>query len=1073
MPGLKLFQSNRMEILADRLADVLSVPMAEPLAPEIVLVQSRGMERWLSMTLAGRHGVCANVRFPYPTHFVHALFRDCFPEVPEHSPYEPAVMTWDILDALTGLLDRPEFGLLKTYLEGDADGLKRYQLAVRIAERFDQYLLFRPDWMPAWERGEERHWQAVLWREMVRRKGPVHRAALKRRFLDRMRDPAAVPPPTPERISIFGISALPPFYMQIFAALATRIEVHLFLVNPCREYWGDIVSEREGHRIADRMAGYGRRPEDLHLETGNRLLASMGNLGREFFRLIAELPVEEFSRFADPGEGTLLAAVQSDILNLKERTPGPGEGAVRADGSIQVHVCHGPLREIEVLHDILLGMFADDPELRPEDVLVMVPDITPYAPFIQAVFDLPEDDPRRIPFTLADRGYRNESGLIDTFFRLLDLAGSRFGAARLLDLLDAPAVRERFSLTAGDVPLIRRWVRDTGIRWGVDARDKEALGLPADPANTWRAGLDRMLLGYALPAGGADVLVAGIAPYDDIEGGGAETLSRFLAFTEAVFASARSLSGRGPLSEWAGTLRSALKALFSDDESYWTETQALLDAFGELPELEAASGYRQPVGIEVIRTFLRAQLAERGSGGGFLSGGVTFCNLLPMRSIPFKVIGLLGMNDTAYPRPSIPLGFDLMAASPRPGDRSRRMDDRYLFLEALLSARQRLLIGYCGQSPKDNRLRPPSVLVSELLDAIEDAFGPGVRREICTHHRLQAFHPDYFSGGARLYSHSEENLRAAQSAAAARRGPAPFIVRGLPEPEADLRAIDLETFSNFFVHPARFLLQRRLGLYLRETEGAMEEEEPFSLDGLDAYGLKQDLIARALSDGGLKDAYPRLKAAGRLPHGAPGVSAYDALLDDVLKLADRIAPFVSGRSLEPVRVDLRIAGVRLSGTLGPLHEAGLVRYRPGVVKARDRLEAWIRHLLLNHPETATPVRRTILIGENKALRYPPLDDAERHLTALCALYEEGLRVPLHFFPESSLAFAARTAAGKDARAAFSAARSRWEAPVYPEKTDAYRRLCFEAIDPLDEAFRRLAETVFHPLLEREEALKPS
>ena len=355
MPGLKLYHSNRMEVLADRLAEILAAPLVEPFAPEIVLVQSRGMERWLSMALADRHGVCTNVRFPYPTHFVHALFQAVDPALPARSPYEPAVMTWDLVDLLSALPDRPEFQPLTAYLGDDGNGLKRYQLASRIAALFDQYLLFRPEWMPAWERGQETHWQAALWREIVRRKGPVHRVALRRRLLATIGDATVPLPGALERIAMFGISSLPPFYMQILAALAARIEVNLFIVNPCREFWEDIVSEREAGRIAERLAGYDRRPEAYHLEAGNRLLASLGPLGREFLQTIAELSAEEFPEFVDPGDATLLAAIQSHILNLKERTSAGGAGPFADDGSLRVHVCHSPLRETEILHDALLG----------------------------------------------------------------------------------------------------------------------------------------------------------------------------------------------------------------------------------------------------------------------------------------------------------------------------------------------------------------------------------------------------------------------------------------------------------------------------------------------------------------------------------------------------------------------------------------------------------------------------------------------------------------------------------------------------------------------------------------------
>jgi exodeoxyribonuclease V gamma subunit len=1072
MPGLKLFTSNRMEILAAHLSDVLKVPLAQPLAAEIILVQSKGMERWLSMEIARRYGICANVRFPYPIHFVHGAFRETLPHTPEHSPYEPVTMTWDIMRILPSLLDRSGFQELKAYAGGAESDLKLFQLSSRVADLYDQYLLFRPDMILRWDRGIEDHWQATLWRELVKKNGAIHRAALYDAFLRSMNDGGISLRNMPERISVFGISALPPFHLQIISALSSVIDVNLFLMNPCREFWGDIASGREMSRLTAVGKSRDVLPDDLYLETGNRLLASMGALGREFFQLAGDIPSEETSDFEDPGEANLLAAIQSDILNLRERSSKDNVVIYEADDSIQVHSCHSPLREIEVLQDVLLDLIEKHPGIRPDDILVMIPDIELYAPFVQAVFSIPPDDPRRLPFTIADRGLLSESGLIDTFIHLLDLAGSRYEASRVMDILETDAVRSRFSIDEEELNIIHHWIRETGIRWGIDTECRQRIGLPAFPWNSWRAGLDRMLLGYAMPSRTEDDLFMEILPFNDIEGGNTETLGNFLGFTETLFHCTTDLEKKKTLIGWADTLECILDSFFSDDEQYQRDIQATRLVIHELLDIQTVSGFDEKVGLDVIKAWLRQHLKEKGFGAGFLTGGVTFCAILPMRSIPFKAICLIGMNDDAYPRQSRPLGFDLMAESPRIGDRSRRMDDRYLFLEAVLSARMKLHISYVGQNLKDNSLCPPSVLVSELLDYIEEGFGEAVRERIVVPHRLQAFSPDYFSGDGRLFSYSEENFRAAQSSISGLREASAFVPSVLSEPEAEWKAIDLESLIYFFSNPARFLLNRRLGIYLTEAPAVADDIEPFELDNLERFLIRQKLVAKAIFEDTPLDLYPVMQASGKLPHGSPGVCIYGGLSASAKEFVRKIRPRIEGGPIEPAIVDIELDGFHLTGMLNNVYPEGLVSYRSAKMKGRDRLRAWISHLVFNHIRLNTEeAAHTFAIFEDKAYRYSPVEQPEKYLRIYLNSYFKGLRQPIHFFPESSLLYAERMASGKETDKAMRVAAGKWAAFEFGEKDNPYYELCFKEIDPLDDEFRKLATTLYEPMLKHENTVK--
>ena len=1081
MPGLRLYTSNRLEILVDELAETLGTPLPSPLDPEIIVVQSGGMARWVSMQLARRHGICANCRFPFPNHFVHEVFNRLLPDLPEKSPFDPKTMTWRIMKILPSLISVPGFEPLRGYLKEGSGQLKGFQLSGRIADLFDQYLLFRPEMIFKWEKGQENHWQAVFWRALIKECGNQHRATLGRQLFKAIDAFSSIGiRGLPERVSVFGISALPRFHMEILSGIARSIQVSLFVMNPCRQYWGDILSEWEMTKKTVSFAEVNSTPEDLHLETGNSLLASMGTLGREFFDLINEFPLEESSAFLNPDETNLLSHIQSDILNIRDAKNDGGEKrrVIAGDASIQIHACHGPMREIEVLHDQLLYMFEQNPKLVPRDILVMTPDIELYAPYIQAVFDITPDAETRIPFSIADRSIRRESTVADAFLAILDLADSRLTAPQVLRILESAPVRHRFNIRDSDLGLIRRWVKDTRIRWGIDEKSRMEMGLPGFSENTWRTGLDRLLLGYALP-GNEKKLFGGILPYDFVEGTDSAVLGKLCEFTDRLFSHVKALDTPRTPEAWSASLVTLLDALLLPDEDSEREMLHLRRRLNDLSDIQSISGFDQEIDITVIRWHLAQSLEKEGFGFGFITGGVTFCAMLPMRSIPFKVICLVGMDNDAYPRQATPLGFDLIAARPRPGDRSRRNDDRYLFLEAMLSARKKFYISYVGQSLQDNSLMPPSVLVSELSDYIEQGFeipGTDILKHIHTTHRLQAFSPEYFKDHPKLFSYSRDNFEAAKAMSGAHRAPAPFIARGLSEPEDAWKTIELDDLCRFFRNPIRFLIQKRLDIYLQQRDILLEERENFELKGIEKYLFEQRLVKAALEGVDLSHHLRLAKASGQLPHGTPGECVFERLAGGVEHFTEQIKRYVNAAGSTPGDVDLRLGDFRLTGRLETIYPKQLIQYRYARVTPEDRIKIWIHHLVLNTSFAHSHPRTSMLVGLSPpktgepvwaAWKYAPVNNGEEILKALVETYWVGLKMPVRFFPKSSWDYTVTCfEKQKPHDHALQAARNTWMGNDYVrgECEDPYYQLCFRNTDPLNSEFEQTAMDIFTPLL---------
>jgi exodeoxyribonuclease V gamma subunit len=1069
MNGLNIFSSNRMETLAEQLALIVREPVSSVFSPEIIVVQSRGMERWVAMELARHNGICANCFFPFPNTFLQEMFKKTIPDLPEESCFDPLTMTFKIMKVLPECIPLPGFESLKQYLVNDNNKMKLFQISKRIADLFDQYLVFRPEMMFNWEKGKDHHWQAYLWRKLSSGKEHLHRAGLWKTFLEKTIKSSNQIEPFPSRISIFGISYLPFFHLEAFAEISRHSQVYLFLMNPCKEYWGDIVSGRETTRIRKKHIPSNNISEDLYLEEGHRLLASMGTLGRNFMSLISDLDSQVFELFKENNGHTTLELIQSDILNLKNRlfsfsSPNIHDPSSGIDSSIQIHSCHSPMREIEVLYDNLLAMFEKDPELLPKDIVVMTPDIHLYAPFVQAVFGAQIDEKKRIPFTIADQSIMKESRIIEKFMAILDLENSRMGINRVMALLELTEIREKFGISESEIEIFERWIKETNIRWGIDAEHRRKLGLPVFSENTWKAGIERLLLGYAMPGFGYKMF-SGILPYDHIEGDEVKTLGKFIGFLDRLINSVDSLEQPRTLSGWSKIFSDIIEQFFIPEQDSEPEVQVLRSILEDMSKKEASSGFDKSLTIEVARSYLVSLLENEHLRRGFISGGVTFCAMLPMRSIPFKIVCLVGLNIDAFPRETKTLEFDLMAKHPRDGDRNRRNDDKYLFLEALLSARNKFYISYVGQSIQDNARIPPSVLVSELIDCIKEGFGLS-EEQVVVFHRLQAFSPEYFKNNSKLFSYSYENFMASSKMFDRKEAP-PLISTKLPEPDKEWKNLSIGVLSTFFNNPAKYLLEKRLGIYLHERSDVLDERENFCIDHLGKYMLDQELVRTKLSGSSLKDIYPQIKASGELPHGKVGEYIYNEMSLDAEDFVRKIKDHTKAHRSEDLDVELDIAGFRVLDRITDLFENGLIKIIYTSIKPKYILNTWLYHLFACALLEDKRAIQSVLLFKDTAWEFTPVSSALDILNYLLTVYWKGMSEPLHFFPVSSFEYVSKILLkNQTQQAALKAAQRKWKGSDFSrgESKDPYFERCFGKNEPLDKDFENLSMKFFLPLL---------
>ena len=1062
---LEIYTGNRLETLVSAFGEMAAhAPLASPFEREWIVVQSKGMQRWLSMRLAAQFGVWAGAEYPFPNALIQRLFEwlglsgkaDC-------ESFSKEAMCWSLMRLLPGMLERDPFAPLRSYLDGDRDGLKLFQLSGRIADTFDQYTLFRPDLFAAWETGGDdaaRDWQPELWRALVAESSGKHRGQLKAEFIQKVKK-AALPPEFPKRISLFGVSYMPQYHVEMLQALAARIPVNLFLLSPTREFWTDIVSRRRLFRMSE--------SERAVSMEGNPLLASLGKSGRDFAELLLDVGnvEDEYDLYDDPGTGTLLRALQSDMLNLRgdgteERPPAPAGN----DRSVRVHSCHNPLREVEVLRDHLLDLLDHVPGLEPRDIVVMTPDIETYAPYIATVFGASGDGEPRLPHSIADRRMLDEGGVAPAMLKLLELYGSRHAAPALFDLVSSPPVSRRFRLGEEELDTVRRWIVETRIRWGMDERSRSKLGLPPFRENSWRAGLERLLLGYAMLDEGQ--LFEGVLPFE-VGGvaGDAETLGKLADFIDAVDELSKRFNRPRPLGEWREHFLWMLELFIEADDDSERELAHVKAEIDRLTSLAKNSRFAGEVSAQVMIAWMRGRLEQFEMGLGFMTGGITFCAMLPMRSIPFRVVAMIGMNDGAFPRQQRPPGFDLLAREPRKGDRSVRGDDRYLFLESILSARDVLYLSYVGQSVRDNTPLPPSVLVSELLDAVERGFefpdGEDAASRLTTTHRLQGFSLAYFTDDSKLFSYSADNFRAlaGRNSLTVRA----FIEEPLVEPDDDNRTITLDDLVRFFANPAAYFLERRLGLKPSVAVEPLEEREPFEVAGLERYAMRQELLEALLDgrDGG--ELLPLFRSRGLLPPATHGELLFRKLLAEVGEFAAKVRELKGSGASCHLDIDLDIGEIRLTGRLDCLLPSGQLLYRCARMRAQDRLRSWLLHLA-HHTAENNATHETCIVTLDRSIRYRPVEGATERLEALLDLYRQGVAEPLPFFPRASLAWAEKSDKPENERR--KAALGEWLDGFdgrEGEGSDPAIRRCFGEEPPFGERFQSLADELLQPMIE--------
>ncbi|OZD02353.1 exodeoxyribonuclease V subunit gamma [Rhodococcus sp. 06-235-1A] len=1043
---LTLHRAERAGTLAAALADVLSVPLNDCFAAEIVSVPAKGVERWLtqrlSSTLGGAEGdgIAANIDFPSPARLVSRAIGSVDDVDPDDDPWAPGRVLWTALNAIDDCRTEPWAAVLFKHLGAGSEDHRvgrRWSTASHVAELFRAYGSQRPQMVRDWYAGRftDGHgtdldsdllWQPRLWNMMRERIGSPSPAERLPEACARLRDaPESVD--LPDRLSVFGATRLTTDQLDVLGALSEHRDVHIWVPHPSPVMW---------NALANIPAVTRRRDDATALAVEHPLLASLSRDVRELQATMGAVATHSVHHEAPRIANTLLGRIQSDIADdvspsaAEESevgvTSADGTAAddtvvddIVADGTVQIHACHGPARQVEVLREALLHLFAGDPTLEPRDVLVMCPDVETYAPLIRANFGQAAlvHPGHRLRVRLADRGLRRTNPVLDVIATVLDFSEGRVTASELLDFAASGPVREKFSFTDDELERLREWVTTSGARWGLTVRQREAFGLNNFRQNTFKSALDRILLGVAADETRNEFLDLAL-PLDDVDSNDITLAGRLAELVDRLASVLRALAGPATVTEWTRQLGRALDLLA--DVPTADEWQ-LAQAHREIADATEHGGSAE-LRLADVRAMLAGRLAGRPTRANFRTGDLTVCTMVPMRSVPHRVVVLLGLDDEVFPRVGSIDGDDILARDPALGERDIRSEDRQLLLDAVMSAEEKLLLFYTGADPVDGSVKPPAIPLRELMDVLEVT----ARRSVEHRHPLQPFDPRNFEA-EQPFSFDTVALAGAVSQQRVPQAAPPFLPDALPP--ADRGDVELADVIAFVENPVQAFLRQRLGFRVPELEDDVADSLDIELDPLSRWNIGDRMLAAVLAGGDIGEFADAEWRRGTLPPFHQGRREMSDIRQIVGIIADAAAPFHEGPAeTTDVSVDLG-DGRRLTGTVTGIHGRTLARSSYSRLAPKHRLAAWVRLLAVAASQPGE--WSAVTIGRASGMRPPRRSrltvprDPVATLRQLVDLRDRGLASPLPISTGTASAYAEKRFGGGSIEDGYESAGWAW------------------------------------------------
>jgi len=1019
---IKVFLSNDLEQLSTYLSTEVTNNPLSVFQKETFIVQTKGMSHWLSVQLAEKNGIFANADFLRPTGFLSKLFT--LAGIEDDAYYATENLRWIIFSLLNQENFKTKFKEIAAYYGND--DMKRLQLATKVADLFDQYLVYRPDYIEAWNNDEaieeltekdefifHEKWQRYLWQEVRKKKpqGVLDKVEMRQQLIEIIQQKDALATKIQHRfprVSLFGLSVFTRFHIDLLNSLSEYIDIHYYLFNPVpNDFWYYDMSSKIAKWIERKER---KSAEELQLRIGNRLLMEWGRMGKSMFRMLLDDNLLNNLQEEDAlhlSSDSLLHHIQKEITencNDDNRLTIP-EHLITQDDSLQITAHYTPLREVEALYNYLMRQI-DEKGYSPRDILVLTTDIDLYAPYIQAVFGNVIQN-RYLPYAIADRSYNVNDNLVSALKQLMLLKAEELTSEQVVSLLDYPFIRQKFGIV--DTDLVRRIMRESNIRFGVDGDIDNDTYLVS-----WRYGLEAMLLGYAMHTdkvyGNSKMPYPyGVQPLDTIEGERAYEALRFKEFADTLIALLKKRHYHHTPVEWREYVYDLLEKMILVDDDTMNDLKYIQDHLSQLDAVELL--LNEQVSFEIFsRAFLDSLFANLRTRG-FITGRITFSSLIPMRSLPFKVVAVLGLNRNQFPRQSVPLSFDLQEAEHRLGDRNTKLADRYLFLEIIMSARERLYLSYIGKSVRNNAELPPSSLIDELFEYIlakSNMTEAMLKNHLFVQHPLYNYDNRYADEKyPKLYSYLD--YEQAESVAVA------FDESKNGEETTNTSMPTMGDLIYFYKNPFKWFYQKQLSIYLEEEPVLLDETEKFTLEYLDVFSLKTKLLQ--LPDSELNNFILEAKLKGTLPLKSMAEVSVENVKKDLKPLQQVWDTLVGGLEEKSLPFEIELEGK--SRFFGELHSVYgdkivLFNFSKDTAKAvvQYQFYRWVCAIAFPELKIIWVNGANLQAPEVVSLSLPTAGEAGKNLLLAINEYRNGQTEILPFYPKASRGYYEQSAKNK-------------------------------------------------------------
>ncbi|MBK0384410.1 exodeoxyribonuclease V subunit gamma [Pedobacter sp. SD-b] len=991
--AVSLKVSNSLEKLAIQFCDDLKSKKIGVFQPYHFVTQTDGMNNWLKLQLANHLKIAANYRFLKPNDLVAQIYHILGGDYLQ--PLSPENQSWLIFKILgTESFVKKFKNIAQYYDEDNLDrDLKRLALAKKIADLFDQYQIYRPETIKLWNRATLEdigydEWQKYLWikaKELADKQFP-DKTFMSDFIIEALKNPRNINrlKQTIPDVYLFGLSVLTDFHIQLFHILGEQVNFYYYLLNPAPEqYWIEDISKKRAIRLQDKF-----NDEEYYQSEGNTLLSNWGKVIQSTFFLLFKneemLNAYEVIENQLFNNKTLLKTIQNEIYeNTRDENRQILNQEIINDGSLSINSCYNAAREVEALYNYLVSLVDKGLErLSPRDIVVMVTDIDTYAPYIKATFN---NAPYKFNFGIADESFTSNDTIAAALIALMEMNNHNLTAENVLQLLDFGYIRKRFGIN--DLTLIRKTVNKANIRFGVAGNlDDESVYV------SWKYGLERIMLGICM-SGSEEYEFQNdtLFPLDVIEGSAAHEVIRFVHFVEVLTASIKLRERDRSLTDWVKYIENILGNLIFDtvdniDEDYNLLIKQL-EKYNSLNEL-----LTENISFQLFSYSLLQSLSASTKSGSFVGGGITFCSLIPMRSIPFKIVALLGLNYDKFPRKEQPIDFDLIKQQPKLGDRNVKDNDKHLFLETILSAKEKLYISYIGQSDKDNTTIPPSALVDELLDYLQYKYPKDdLAKQMIIKHPLHNF------------SDRNNDLDRANYLNHVELKKFNFFQKEPKSNYLELQEININSFINFFKNPFKAYYQKVLNIYYDDEQLLLTDTEPFELDNLQLWELKQNLLLAKAED--LPILKNKLLKTGNLPLKNMADLVLNKTDEEVNKVREIFNKLVKDEEEKSVLVEVKLNDNKnlIIGNIPDVYGNKLIVISWSKNDNKILLEAYLKYLAAQ----ASGLDLTLYFisaNNEKAFKGIRINSAQakEKLEEIFKLYQKGLKNVLCFYPSFNI-----------------------------------------------------------------------